>query len=86
MMNKYKKTIKALYHFVSIYLAVSQNSDTSEPFFFLACSCPVLKGVPKKMANFVLIYRCLSQGLVKGAKLCFRYPYFYFRHFYKALV
>ena len=21
-----------------------------------------------------------SQGLVKGAKLCFRYPYFYFRH------
>ena len=21
-----------------------------------------------------------EQGLVKGAKLCFRYPYFYFRH------
>ena len=21
-----------------------------------------------------------NQGLVKGAKLCFRYPYFYFRH------
>ena len=22
----------------------------------------------------------IVQGLVKGAKLCFRYPYFYFRH------
>ena len=21
-----------------------------------------------------------TQGLVKGGKLCFRYPYFYFRH------
>ena len=21
-----------------------------------------------------------NQGLVKGAKLCFRYPYFYFQH------
>ena len=26
------------------------------------------------------LWKGLSQGLVKGAKLCFRYPYFYFRH------
>ena len=29
--------------------------------------------------QFPYIHRC-SQGLVKGAILCFRNPYFYFRH------
>ena len=27
-----------------------------------------------------LTLQWIRQGLVKGAKLCFRYPYFYFRH------
>ena len=33
-----------------------------------------------KPQKIILHCHCWNQGLVKGAKLCFRNPYFYFQH------
>ena len=33
-----------------------------------------------KSKNGILVKMGIDQGLVKGAILCFRNPYFYFRH------